>query len=160
MGNEAAKMIGELLKSRGERIAVAESISAGNIQAALSSNSWASDYFEGGITAYSLRQKVNLLGIDEQKAREVNCVSQDIARDMAVAVSLKFGTDYGIGTTGYAEPWGEIKEPHAYYSIAHGGIAFRGGCIDGTGLSRESMQIKVSNVVLKDLLYHLDLWIR
>jgi nicotinamide-nucleotide amidase len=150
-----AFFIGEDLKDLGKTISVAESITGGNIQAAFSSNSGASEYYEGGITAYSLRQKVDLLGIDEKKAEKVNCVSQDISRDMAVAVSEKFGTDFGIGTTGYAEPWGEIKVPHAYYAISDGGIIVREGYVEGHNINRRIMQRKVCTATLRELVEYL-----
>ena len=157
MGNELARVIGEVLKFREETIAVAESITAGNLQAAFSSNSGSSDYFEGGITAYSLRQKVELLGVDEEEARAVNCVSQNVAREMAKAVSVKFGTDYGIGTAGYAESLGDVEFPYAYYAVSANGAVIKSGRVDGTGLNREAVQMKVCNVALRSLADYLEI---
>ena len=60
------------------KIAVAESITSGNLQAAFGSISGASAFFEGGVTVYSLQQKSHLLNIDQQHAIAVNCVSAQV----------------------------------------------------------------------------------
>lgn len=49
-------------------LAVAESLTGGNIQALLTAISGSSAYFSGGVTAYNLRQKVDILGVDETNA--------------------------------------------------------------------------------------------
>lgn len=108
-----------LLNKRGETVSVAESLTAGKIQNALASVSGASSFFEGGITAYSLTQKVLHLGVDHFHAKEVNCVSDRVAKEMAEGVCHKFQTDYSISTTGYAEAWPSegVKEPLAHIAI-------------------------------------------
>ena len=70
----------------GLTVAVAESLTCGNIQASLGSISGASDFFEGGITAYSLRQKVEILGVEREHAAQVNCVSVNVADQMASSI--------------------------------------------------------------------------
>lgn len=76
--------------------------------------------FKGGITAYTLEEKVNLLGIDEDEARASDCVSSQIAEDMALQASHLFNADFGIGVTGYATP---VEESHfklyAYFAISY-----------------------------------------
>lgn len=104
------------------RLAVAESLTAGHLQALITSVPGASGYFEGGITAYNLEQKVCFLKVDEDRAREVNCVSQDIAVQMAERVLHLFNATVAIATTGYAEPdpSRDIPTPYAYVAVSNG----------------------------------------
>ena len=139
------------------KIAVAESLSCGHLQAALGSLSGSSAFFEGGITAYSLQQKIRLLNVDPQHAKAVNCVSQTVADEMAMGICRLFQTDIGLATTGYAEPAPEnIAAPLAFFAICqcrNGQIMkIAGGQIDGSKLNRIDMQKRVSNTVINRLL--------
>jgi nicotinamide-nucleotide amidase len=110
------------LKGLGETVAVAESVTAGNLQAALSLPSEASSFFQGGITAYNLGQKTRHLGVDPISASQCNCVSEMMAQQMAKAVLPMFCSHWGIGVTGYASAVPELGVDdifHAYYAIAH-----------------------------------------
>jgi nicotinamide-nucleotide amidase len=82
-------------------LAVAESLTAGHLQARIAAVSGASDYFLGGVTAYSLEQKVKLLGVNRAHAKRVNCVSQRVAVEMAHGVMELFGADLTAATTGW-----------------------------------------------------------
>lgn len=133
-------------------IAVAESLTGGNLQAIITSVSGSSDYFDGGVTAYNIEQKVKLLGVDRQHASSVNCVSQRVAEEMASGVRKLFGSFVSVSTTGYAEPWpdGGVDAPHAFYAIDIGGW-MSAGKIDGQTRSRVAMQHFVSETVLRKL---------
>jgi len=101
------------------RLSVAESITTGNLQAAIGSVSGSSTYFEGGMTVYSRQQKVLILGVNDEHAKECNSVSARVAEELARGVCLKYDTDIGVGTTGYAETYPEenINVPHGYFAI-------------------------------------------
>ena len=105
-------------------VAVAESVTAGNIQAAISLAPDASLFFQGAITTYNLGNKCRHLHINPIHALECNCVSAIIAEQMAVNVCGLFLSDVGIGITGYASiaPEAGIHEPFAYVSIAAGDL--------------------------------------
>ena len=141
----------------GWTLAVAESLTAGHVQAQVSAISGASNYFLGGITAYSLDQKVKQLGIDRASARRVNSVSGEVAEQMARGVCRMFGSDFGIGTTGYAErsPDDDVQEPFAWWALsrrqARGRFTFRRGRIECTGCSRVETQQIVAEAVLTEL---------
>ncbi|WP_052331250.1 CinA family protein [Vibrio parahaemolyticus] len=93
------------LKDSGSTISCAESLTSGLVQLALSSQSGASKYFVGGLTAYSIPIKVTLLGVDEEEAVRTNAVSELVARQMADGCTKLFTSDIAISTTGYAEPF-------------------------------------------------------
>src|SRR5204863_10010142 len=85
-------------------LAVTGSLTGGQVQAKIASISGASDYFLGGVTAYSLEQKVKLPGVNRAHAKSVDCVSQRVAVEMAAGAIRLFGADLAVATTGYAEP--------------------------------------------------------
>ncbi len=103
-----------------QTIAVAESVTAGNIQAALSSAENAALFFQGGMTVYNIGQKCKQLDIDPILAESCNAVSQKIADQLSVNISRQFLSTYGMGITGYAAPFPEkgISEMFAYLSIS------------------------------------------
>lgn len=115
--------LGKRLIARNETIAVAESVTSGAIQWALSSIPDASLFLQGGITVYNLAQKTRQLGIDYDRAKACNCVSQEIANEMAASVIKRFVADWSIGITGYASPVPESDgKLYAFYAICYRGI--------------------------------------
>jgi nicotinamide-nucleotide amidase len=138
--DQNAQRLGALLLRAGDRIAVAESLTAGNIQSSIASVSGASRYFLGGMTAYHLEAKVRLLGVDRAEAERSDCVSAEVARQMARGVRTAFGAEVGIGTTGYADG---VAVPYAFAAVVAGDaeIVER---VDGPGLTRWEMQRRVS----------------
>ena len=139
-------------------LAVAESLTAGNVQARVASVSGASEYFLGGITAYSLDEKVRHLGVNRAAAKKVNCVSAEIAEQMARGVCALFGSDLGVATTGYAEPNGklEITQPFAWWAVAHRGgrgkFSVRHGRVECPGASRVDVQKIVAAAAVAELI--------
>ena len=112
--------IGEQIQRSNETIATAESVTSGLLQFAFSNIPNASTFFHGGITAYNLPEKVKHLHVDRDHAQAVNCVSQQVADEMALEVCKLFNTNWGIGITGYASAVPESDgKLFAYYSICH-----------------------------------------
>jgi PncC family amidohydrolase len=116
---DLADEIGSLLKERRQTIAVAESVTAGQLQTSLSLAERALDFFQGGITAYNIGQKSKHLGIDPVEAMATDCVSENIAAAMARNVTRVFNCNWGIGITGYAStvPEKNIEELFACFAI-------------------------------------------
>jgi nicotinamide-nucleotide amidase len=92
------------LEDRGETVAVAESLTAGGLGHALTFTPGASKVFMGGIIAYTNDVKINILGIDAALIDQHSVVSEEVANAMADAAREKFGTTWGIATTGIAGP--------------------------------------------------------
>lgn len=138
-------------------LAVAESLTAGHVQARVASVSGASNFFLGGVTAYSLAQKVTLLGVDRAAAKKVNCVSAAVAEEMARGVCALFGADVGVATTGYAEPSPAdgVAEPFAWWAVARratrGKFTVRHGRVECPGAKRVEVQAIVAEAVLAEL---------
>jgi nicotinamide-nucleotide amidase len=143
------------------RIAVAESVTCGHLQARIGSISGASRFFLGGITAYTLGQKVSLLGVRRELAEPVNCVSEEVARAMARGACELFGCDLALATTGYAEPSVEwnVPQPFAWWALARrgadGGFAHASACVDCPEMGRVAVQQRVAAAAFDALLAHL-----
>jgi len=114
--------IGEYLLTANETVSTAESVTSGLLQFSFSQMKDASKFFKGGLTAYTLEEKVSLLKVDQAEAWYCDCVSPNIADSMAVNISKLFKTDWSIAVTGYATPVEESKEElYAFFSIAYKG---------------------------------------
>ncbi|MBB6369941.1 CinA family protein [Chryseobacterium shigense] len=96
--------ISQSLMTAGETISIAESVTSGCLQLAFSQMPNASLFYSGGLTAYTLPQKVKLLHIDKEEAEECDCVSENIVETMALNAAKIFGSDWSIATTGYCTP--------------------------------------------------------
>ena len=154
---KALDLISKTLLKMGESLAVAESVTAGLIQSRLSLGKDAMLYFQGGVTAYNLGQKVKHLDIDPIMAERSNCVSISIAREMACNVTRLFNSSWGIGITGYAAPVPalKIKECFAYYSFAYKGQAVFEGRLDTKLKSAVAVQRLFAERVIQSFAEHL-----
>lgn len=85
-------------------ISVAESVTAGAVCNSLCAEPGASSYFKGGITAYSIASKKEILGIDTKYAELNNFANPFTTVEMAKAVAKMFKSRFGIATTGYSLP--------------------------------------------------------
>ena len=101
-----ASAIGELLKSRGETVAVAESSSGGLVSAALLAVPGASAYFLGGAVVYTAEARATFLGITPERMAGLRSSSEPYARLLARTLRERFGTSWGIAETGAAGPSG------------------------------------------------------
>ena len=121
MSAEAAELKALMLRAPRLTLAVAESLTCGRVQALIGAVSGASEYFLGGVTAYSLEQKVKLLGVGRAAAEKVNSVSAAVAEQMARGACELFGADVAVATTGYAEPspGDGVMQPFAWWAVAH-----------------------------------------
>jgi nicotinamide-nucleotide amidase len=143
-------------------LAVAESLTAGHVQSRIAAVSGASEFFLGGLTAYSLEQKVQHLGVNEAEARVVNCVSAQVAEQMARGTLKLFGSDLAVATTGYAEPSPKdgAEAPFAWWALAwrqkKGKPWLRHGCVECYG----SKRVEVQSIVAEAALAELIAWLR
>src|SRR5687768_1628184 len=93
---QVVNMIKDLLTAKKQTIAVAESVTAGHLQAALSSAIEASEFFQGGMTVYNLGQKCRHLDVEPINASTNDCISEEVARVMAISVAQLFSSHYSI----------------------------------------------------------------
>ena len=101
-----AAEIGEALKARGDKIAVAESSSGGLISAALLSVPGASAYYLGGAVVYTPKARVLLTDIPREALEGMRSSSEPYALLLARTSRERFGATWGISETGAAGPTG------------------------------------------------------
>ena len=158
---DTPKRVQHYLLRTGMTIATAESLTAGNVGARIASVSGASAYYLGGVVAYNINQKVGQLGVTREHAETCNCVSPQVAREMAAGCRQAWGTDIAIATTGYAESFfnlddGELlHHPHAYFAINIRGYVIE-GMVEGGERNRTEVMMLVARRVLERLVQFFD----
>ena len=100
------ELVSDVMRSRHLWLATAESCTGGAIASGLTALAGASDYFKGGVVAYSNEVKMSLLGVKSATLERYGAVSEQTAREMAEGVRTRMNADYGIATTGIAGPGG------------------------------------------------------
>lgn len=147
------KAIRDFMISHGHTLAVAESVTSGHLQAALSLANEASNFFHGGITVYNLGQKARHLHINPIHATSCNSVSEFIADEMALNALPFFSSDWSIGITGYASrvPDMGINELYAFYAIAFRKEIVERGKVECDRENAYDVQVAYTNQILEKL---------
>lgn len=141
--------LGRELRERGLTLALAESCTGGMVGERITAVPGSSDYFRGGVVAYSYQAKERLLGVDTTLLRELGAVNEVVAEAMARGVRERLGADLGLSVTGVAGPGqGGEREPVGTVALgmadAGGAVAFRYR-LPG---NREMVRIFATNIAL------------
>lgn len=102
--------IGELLKSKNLSLSTAESCTGGGIAALVTSVPGSSEYFNGGIVAYSNEVKISLLHVSADTLERHGAVSQETVIEMVKGAMKALKTDCAVATSGIAGPGGGTSE--------------------------------------------------
>lgn len=92
------------LRALGWTLATAESCTGGLLSGAITELAGSSDYYLGGVVAYSNEVKHQVLGVSQTLLIDFGAVSQQVAEAMAKGVARLTGCDLAISTTGIAGP--------------------------------------------------------
>ncbi len=126
-GTPLEAVVGNLLRSRGWWVALAESCTGGLATSRLTDVPGSSDYVERSVVAYSNRAKVELLDVPEALIKEHGAVSEPVALAMAAGIRRRTGVQVGIGITGIAGPGGGTEQkPVGTVCIAVAGASAAG----------------------------------
>lgn len=106
MGSEAAEAIA-LASERGMTVATAESLTGGKVCEALVEVPGASRVVRGGVVAYVVEVKHDVLAVPQDVLDALGPVSEPVALAMARGARDLMSTDVAVATTGAAGP-----EPH------------------------------------------------
>lgn len=109
-GETLSGKLGQILKDKDATLATAESCTGGFIAHLLTSISGSSNYYLGGIVSYANEIKMRELGVAQETLQQNGAVSEPVVRQMVKGLVQKFGTDYGIATSGVAGPYGGSPE--------------------------------------------------
>ena len=110
-------VVGKYLTERRQTLAVMESITGGLLSSRITDEPYSSDYFVGGLVAYSDELKAQM-GVPSRILEQYGAISEETARAMAHAVRERLGADYGLGITGVAGPEKQEDKPAGTIHIA------------------------------------------
>jgi nicotinamide-nucleotide amidase len=113
------KVVGDILKQKEKTLCTAESCTGGYISHLITSIPGSSDYFKGGVVAYSNEIKAEILQVDENLLKEYGAVSQQVVEAMAINARRLLQSDFSIAVSGIAGPdGGTPQKPVGYVWIA------------------------------------------
>ena len=108
--NTVEKQFGVMLRSKGKTVATAESCTGGYIAHLITSVAGSSEYYKGGVVAYTNEIKANVLGVNVADIEQYGAVSEPVVRQMAEGVKRLTGADCAIATSGVAGPGGGTED--------------------------------------------------
>ena len=116
-----SRQIGDILYASGYTIGTAESCTGGRISEAIMAIPGSSNYYKGGVVAYTDEVKEKLLGVSHEVLEEKSAVSEEVAREMVLGTIKTIGVDFAIASTGVAGPGGGTAEhPVGIIWLAYG----------------------------------------
>ena len=112
------------LQAAGETLATAESLTGGQLAAALTDVPGVSAAYLGGVVSYATELKVSLLGVPESVVAEDGVVSAACAEAMATGIRGLTGATWALSTTGVAGPTEQEGKPvgTVYVGVAGPGL--------------------------------------
>jgi competence/damage-inducible protein CinA-like protein len=107
-GSSIEEQVAGLLEGR--RLAIGESCTGGLLAGRVTERPGSSEYFAGGVVAYSNEAKMALLGVPAELIMRHGAVSTEVAEALADGALERFGADTAIGLTGIAGPGGGTED--------------------------------------------------
>jgi nicotinamide-nucleotide amidase len=103
---KAAAAVLDACRTRGIKLAVAESCTGGLVAAALTEIAGSSDVVDRGFVTYSNQAKQQMLGVASETLRDHGAVSRQTAEEMARGAIAHSVADVAVAVTGVAGPAG------------------------------------------------------
>ena len=100
------ELVAYTMKRHHATLATAESCTGGALASQLTAMAGASEYYRGGVVAYSNEVKECALSVSHQTLLDHGAVSEETVRQMAEGARSRLGSDYAVATTGIAGPGG------------------------------------------------------
>ncbi len=123
-----ATLVGAGLKSRGMRLALAESCTGGGVAHAVTAIPGSSEWFDRGFVTYSNEAKQDMLGGRAETLERHGAVSEETAREMAGGALLRSRAHLAVSITGVAGPGGGT--PAKPVGLVCFAVAAPGGAVD------------------------------
>ena len=157
-GRSLEAVIGDLLRARGWRLAVAESCTGGLVTSRLTDVSGSSDYVDRAVVAYGNRSKMADLDVPPDLIAAHGAVSEPVAVAMAEGLRRRAGVAVAVAVTGIAGPGGgSVEKPVGTVCLAVAGA--RGAVVRTARFTGDRLVIKaLSASTILDMLrrYLLD----
>ena len=106
MTNSLELRVGNILQQKKLTLATAESCTGGLIAHLMTNIPGSSEYFLGGIVAYSYQAKADLLGVSWDTLNSTGAVSKETVLEMAIGAKEKMKADIVVSVSGIAGPGG------------------------------------------------------
>ena len=131
-----------LARSRGAKIATAESCTGGLIAGAITDIAGSSDVFDRGFVTYSNAAKTEMLGVRAATLRQFGAVSEEVAREMADGALARSAAGLAVSVTGIAGPGGSEHKPEGRvcFGLAATGAETRTETVDFGPLGRAEVR--------------------
>lgn len=149
-------VVGGMLVSRGHTIATAESCTGGLLGKIITDTPGSSQYYRGGVVAYSDEAKVAGLGVRAATIQAHGVVSEPAVREMADGVKERFGADLGVAISGIAGPSGGTERNPVgtvYVCLLHGSGEVCAK-VQQPG-SRDQVRLRAAHMALDQVRLHL-----
>jgi PncC family amidohydrolase len=141
------------LRRRSETVCTVESLTGGLLCAVLTDVPGASQFVLGGIVAYTMDAKHDVVGVDEHLLAEHGAVSARAAQALAARARELFGSTWAVATTGVAGPATQEGNPVGTVFVAVDGPA---SDVTQLSLSGDRHQIRTDSCAQAlELLYSL-----
>jgi PncC family amidohydrolase len=110
MPHQLEKQIQEICRTRGLKVSTAESCTGGLISHRITDVPGSSEYFMGGIVAYSYEAKASMLGVSWETLNTKGAVAEETVLEMARGACQRLQTDIAVSVSGIAGPGGGTPE--------------------------------------------------
>lgn len=147
MMQDETRFIVDELRRRGQSLAVAESLTGGGLGAAITAIPGSSDVFSGGVIAYQVSLKTDLLHVSKSLIEEFGVVSEEVAVAMADGVRALSQASWAIATTGVAGPGAADGVPAGTVWIAIRGPINQSTALEIQGEREEVRNASVSSAI-------------
>jgi len=147
-----SEVVGDLLRKKNLKLALAESCTGGYIAHMITAVPGCSDYFAGGVVAYSIAHKTTLLNVQQQTIQQHGIVSEQVVCEMADGIRARTGADVSLSTSGISGPGGgtpDVPVGSVWIGVSYGGTTK--GYFYKLGRNRDR-NIKVASLFALDLL--------
>lgn len=117
--NSYVEKIFNFLKKYGETICVAESGTGGLIANFLTDRKGASEFFVGGLVAYTWPVKIQQLKVPISLLKEKGDVHPEVAQLMAKGVRSLLKADWSLSITGFMESSSSYEEGQIFTAVSY-----------------------------------------
>jgi competence/damage-inducible protein CinA-like protein len=108
--DDLAKVVLDLMESRGLRLGLAESCTGGLLGARVTAHPGSSLVFAGAVVSYSNAVKAGILGVSPETLEDKGAVSEETALEMVRGVVRVLDVECGLSITGIAGPDGGSEQ--------------------------------------------------
>ena len=135
-----AEPVADLLRRRGESVAIAEGSAGGLIAAALLSVTGASAYFRGGVVVYTAAAYQAWIAGAVEAPAGLRGATEPFARHLAESVRHRLDATWGLGEAGAAGPANPYGDPagHTWLAVA-GPLAMTRHLLTGSDVRADNM---------------------